>query len=467
MKFTILVVDDEKNIREGLAADFEMDGYNVRTAENGKIALEMLSRGDIDLVVTDLRMPGGVSGEDLLRKVTSENPGIPVIVLTGHGSIDEAVRAMQNGAFNFLTKPLNLEQLEVTVKRALEGRELNIQNQQLKEQLKNQSNSSKALDSVVGKSAAMQRVMALVRKVAPARISVLITGESGVGKNVVAGAIHALSPRSGSPMVTVHCAALSESLLESELFGHEKGAFTGADSLHRGKFELAHGGTIFLDEIGEISQSVQVKLLRVLQERKFERVGGEETLEVDVRVISATNRNLEEEVRAGRFREDLFFRLDGITIEVPPLRERKDDIPLLLSSFLEKFSADNQKGVRGFDHKARSAIYNYDWPGNIRELEHCVESSVVMASGDEITLDDLPPSLRKQGAADVISVPVGIPMAEAERLIITENLAANHGNKSKTADILGIGRKTLHRKLSEYGVGGDLDSGGEYAPSAE
>ncbi|WP_406033336.1 sigma-54-dependent transcriptional regulator, partial [Treponema saccharophilum] len=409
MKFTILIVDDEKNIREGLAADFEMDGYAVRLAENGRDALEQISRGDIDLVITDLRMPGGVSGEDVLRHVTAETPGIPVIVLTGHGSIDAAVQAMHDGAYDFLTKPLNLEQLEMIVKRALEGRELSLKHQQLLSEV----SSERGVDSVVGKSAAMQRVMMLVRKVADARISVLITGESGVGKNVVANAIHSLSARHDNALITVHCAALSESLLESELFGHEKGAFTGAESLHKGKFELAHGGTIFLDEIGEISQSVQVKLLRVLQERKFERVGGEQTIEVDVRIIAATNRNLEEEVKAGRFREDLFFRLNGIRIEVPPLRERKDDIPLLMNSFLTKFNKDNNKSIKGFDSRARTAIYKYDWPGNIRELEHCVESSVVMASGDEITVDDLPPTVSRASSSAVMSIPLGITLSEA------------------------------------------------------
>ena len=451
MKFTILIVDDEKNIREGLAADFEMDGYNVKLAENGKEALSLIAKGDIDLVITDLRMPGGVSGEDVLQHVTRETPGIPVIVLTGHGSIDEAVKAMQNGAFNFLTKPLNLEQLEITVKRALQGRELKIQNQQLRQEI----DSNKKVDNLIGSSAAMQKVMTLVRKVADARISVLITGESGVGKSLLVSAIHSLSSRKDKPLVTVHCAALSETLLESELFGHEKGSFTGADSLHKGKFELAHGGTIFLDEIGEINQSVQVKLLRVLQERKFERVGGEQTLEVDVRIIAATNKNLEEEVKAGRFREDLYFRLNGIKIEVPPLRERKDDIPLLLNSFLERFNKENGKNVRGFDSKSRSAIYKYDWPGNIRELEHCVESSVVMANGDEITLEDLPPSVSKGSGAELISVPLGISLGEAEKIIIVQNLAANNGNKTKTADVLGIGRKTLHRKLADYGIADD------------
>ncbi len=448
MKFTILIIDDEKNIREGLAADFEMDGYNVKIAANGKEGLELIANGDIDLVITDLRMPGSISGEQVLREVTTKMPGIPVIVLTGHGSIDAAVKAMQDGAYDFLTKPLNLAQLEVIVKRALEGRELSIKHTELLKQVSTQ----KKTGMIIGKSAAMQKVMTLVKKVADARISVLITGETGVGKEVVANAIHNLSSRSENAFVPVVCSSLSETLLESELFGHEKGAFTNAESMHKGKFELAHGGTIFLDEIGEINQSVQVKLLRVLQEKKFERVGGEEPIEVDVRVLAATNKNLEEEVKAGRFREDLYFRLNGIHIEVPPLRERKDDIPLLLNSFLEKYNDENGKNISGFDSHARNALYKYDWPGNIRELQHCVESSVVMASGSEITLEDLPPSVSKASSLETISVPVGITLDEAEKILIQENLAANKGNKSKTAEVLGIGRKTLHRKLEEYGL---------------
>ncbi|MBR4322751.1 sigma-54 dependent transcriptional regulator [Treponema sp.] len=448
MKFTILIIDDEKNIREGLAADFEMDGYNVKIAANGKEGLELISKGDIDLVITDLRMPGSISGEQVLREVTTKMPGIPVIVLTGHGSIDAAVKAMQDGAYDFLTKPLNLAQLEVIVKRALEGRELSLKHRELLKEV----SSQKKTDMIIGKSGAMQKVMSLVKKVADARISVLITGETGVGKEVVANAIHNLSSRSDKAFVPVVCSSLSESLLESELFGHEKGAFTNADSMHKGKFELAHGGTIFLDEIGEINQSVQVKLLRVLQERKFERVGGEEPIEVDVRVLAATNKNLEEEVKAGRFREDLYFRLNGIHIEVPPLRERKDDLPLLLNSFLERYNEENGKHITGFDNQARNALYKYNWPGNIRELQHCVESSVVMAGGNEITLDDLPPSVSKASSTENILIPLGIPLDEAEKIIIQENLAANKGNKSKTADVLGIGRKTLHRKLQEYGM---------------
>ena len=447
MKFTILVIDDEKNIREGLAADFEMDGYNVKVAASGQEGLDFLAKGDIDLVVTDLRMPG-ISGEEVLRRVTTEMPGIPVIVLTGHGSIDAAVQAMRDGAYDFLTKPLNLDQLGMIVKRALESRELKLQHTQLLQEV----GKTKQLDNIIGKSSEMQRLLTTVRKVADSKASVLVTGESGVGKEVIADALHTLSSRHDKACIKVHCAALSETLLESELFGHEKGAFTGADSMHKGRFELAHGGTIFLDEIGEINQSVQIKLLRVLQEKKFERVGGQQTIEVDVRVIVATNRNLEEEVKAGRFREDLYYRLNVIHLEVPPLRERKDDIPLLINAFLDEFNRENGKHIIGFTQAAKSALFKYDWPGNIRELRNCVESALVMAGGNEIALEDLPPTVSKASRAETISVPMGITLDEAEKLIIEENLAANKGNKSKTADVLGIGRKTLHRKLAEYGL---------------
>ncbi|MBQ2601688.1 MAG: sigma-54-dependent Fis family transcriptional regulator [Treponema sp.] len=450
MKFTILIIDDEKNIREGLAANFELEDYNVKTASSGAEGLELVSKGDIDLVITDLRM-NGISGEQVLARVTAETPGIPVIILTGHGSIDSAVDAMRHGAYDFLTKPLNLDQLTMIVKRALEGREMSLEHQHLKKELENSS----ALKGMIGKSAAMQKVQQMIQKVADTRASVLITGESGVGKELVANAVHNLSSRKDNSMVKVHCAALSETLLESELFGHEKGAFTGADRMQKGRFELAHGGSIFLDEIGEINQSVQIKILRVLQEKKFERVGGEQTISVDVRIIAATNRNLEEEVKAGRFREDLYYRLNVIHIEVPPLRDRKDDIPLLISNFLEEFNAENGKHIKSVDSRAKAAMFKYSWPGNIRELRNCMESAVVMCGGDEITLEDLPPTVRESGASDAVSVPLGISLDEAEKIIIQENLAANRNNRSRTAEILGIGRKTLQRRLSEWGLEDD------------
>ena len=443
MKFTILVIDDEENIRNGLAANFELEDYNVKTASSGKEGLALISKGDIDLVITDLRMDG-ISGEEVVRHVSTKTPGIPVIVLTGHGSIDAAVNAMRDGAYDFLTKPLNLDQLNMIVKRALEGRELSLQHTMLKKEF---DESTQASGDMIGKSSQIQKLKELIKKVAPSKASVLITGETGVGKELVAKAIHNLSPRKDKEMISVNCSALSESLLESELFGHEKGAFTGADSLKKGRFELAHGSTIFLDEVGEISLSTQVKLLRVLQEKKFERVGGEETIEVDVRVVAATNRNLEEEVKSGRFREDLYYRLNVVHLEVPSLRERKDDIPLLVDSFVRKFAAENSTEI-SIDSKAKSALFKYDWPGNIRQLQHCIEGAVVMCSGNTITLDDLPPEISQASGDLTISVPLGITLEEAEKIIIEQNLAANKGNKTKTAEILGIERKTLANKIN-------------------
>ncbi|MDD7417143.1 MAG: sigma-54 dependent transcriptional regulator [Treponemataceae bacterium] len=449
MNFKILICDDEKNIRQGLSAALEMEGYETVLAENGKVAIERISKGDIDLVITDLRMPE-VTGEQVLEKVSSETPGVPVIILTGHGSIDSAVDAMRNGAYDFLTKPFNLDQLTMIVKRALQGRELSLQHRQLKEEL----HSSKAFESIIGKSSEMQKVFDMIRRVADSKASVLITGESGVGKELIAHAIHNLSSRKDKPMINVHCAALSKDLLESELFGHEKGAFTGAITRKRGRFELANTGTIFLDEIGEIDQNTQIKLLRVLQERQFERVGGEETVTVDVRVVSATNRDLQKEIEKGTFREDLFYRLNVVHIHIPPLRERKEDIPLLIAHFLKESCEENNKKIEGLDNKVRSILYNYDWPGNIRQLKNCIESCVVMAQSNVITLDDLPPGINPTGDADSIKIPFGIPLAEAEKILIEQNLAFNSGNKSKTADVLQIGRKTLHRKIEEYGIEG-------------
>lgn len=443
---TILTIDDEENIRNGLADNFELEGYEVMQAASGEEGLKIIEKGGIDLVITDLRM-NGISGEEVVRIVTTKYPGIPIIVLTGHGSIDDATQAMKFGAFDFLTKPLDLDHLNIIVKNALRGKELAEQNKLLKEKLLHQNSSD---DLMIGKSSELGKVRMMIDKAAPTKANVLITGESGVGKELVANAIHKKSSRADKPFIIVHCAALSDSLLESELFGFEKGAFTGAEKQHKGRFELADKGTIFLDEIGEINLSTQIKLLRVLQEKKFERVGGEQTISVDVRVVAATNKNLEDEVKAGRFREDLFYRLNVVRIQMPSLRERKDDIPLLMHSFLRKFNIENEKNIRGFDNKAKAAMIKYNWPGNIRELKNCVESSVVMCNGEEVKFDDLPSSVKATDEEKVISIPIGITMEEAEKIIIQENLAANNNNKSKTADILGIGRKTLHRKIEEW-----------------
>ncbi|MDR3336498.1 MAG: sigma-54 dependent transcriptional regulator [Treponema sp.] len=446
MKFKLLIVDDEKNIREGLAAALEMDGYEVETTAAGDEGWKRFQKGDIDLVITDLRMPG-LSGEVLLKRIVAETPVVPVIVLTGHGTVETAVAAMRDGAYDFLTKPLNLDRLSLLVKRALQNRELVLRQYRLEEELE----KKKKFEDIIGNSVSMRKVFDTISRAAPAKASVLITGESGVGKELVADAIHELSPRKGKPLIKVHCAALASSILESELFGHEKGAFTGAVSRVRGRFELANEGTLFLDEIGEIDQSIQIKLLRVLQEKEFERVGGEETIETDVRIVAATNKDLKAEIKKGNFREDLYFRLNVVNIHVPPLRERKDDIPLLLASFIKEFSRENGKPVEGVDDKARALLYSYDWPGNVRELRNCVESSVVMTKGSIITERDLPPTLTRQSDEGWIRIPLGTNLEESEKIIIRDTLSSLKGNKSKTAEVLAIGRKTLHRKLSEWG----------------
>ena len=448
MKFKLLVIDDEKNIREGLAASLEMDGYEVAAAADGSEGWERFCKGDIDLVITDLRMPG-MSGEELMRRILSESPGLPVIVLTGHGTVENAVAAMRDGAWDFLTKPVNLDRLSLLVKRALANRELTLQHRRMEEELR----QNRQFDSIIGKSQAMRRVFDTISRAAPTKASILITGESGVGKELVADAIHELSPRKGKPLIKVHCAALSAGLLESELFGHEKGAFTGALSRRRGRFELANEGTLFLDEIGEIDQNIQIKLLRVLQEREFERVGGEDTIETDVRIVAATNKDLRFEIEKGNFREDLYFRLNVVNIHVPSLRERKDDIPLLAASFLREFSSENGKTIEGIHGKARSRLYAYSWPGNIRELRNCIESAVVMCQGSVITEEDLPPALRNASDEEWIRIPIGLTLEESEKMIIRDTISHYGGNKSKAAETLAIGRKTLHRKLAE----GDKD----------
>jgi DNA-binding NtrC family response regulator len=447
MRFKLLVVDDEKNIREGLADFLAMDGYAVETAADGDGGLKSFQKGDIDLVITDLRMPG-LNGEELLKRIVSETPGIPVIVLTGHGTVENAVTAMRNGAYDFLTKPVNLDHLSLLVKRALQSRELILKHRRLEEELE----QKKTFEAIIGTSNPMRKVFDTVRRVAPTKASILITGESGVGKELVADAIHQLSPRKDKPLIKVHCAALAASLLESELFGHEKGSFTGAVARKRGRFELAHEGTLFLDEIGEIDQNIQIKLLRVLQEKKFERVGGEETIESDVRIVAATNKDLKAEIDKGNFREDLYFRLNVVNILVPPLRERRDDLPLLITAFLKEFAEENGKTVEGINEKARAAIYGYDWPGNVRELRNCMESAVVMTKGPVITEEDLPPTLRTKNEDGWIRIPLGTTLEESEKIIIRDTLSAHKGNKTKAAEVLDIGRKTLHRKLAEWGV---------------
>jgi len=433
MSFTILIADDEKNIRTGLAKSLIMEGYQVELAEDGIQAWNFINSGHADLVISDLRMPR-MSGEDLLIKITSAYPTIPVIILTGHGTIESAVNAMRDGAFDFVTKPINLDRLSLLVKRALSSRKLQIENTNLLNELEMLKKKHK-FDGVIGKSQKMQKVMEVIEQVAQTKASVLITGESGVGKELVADAVHDLSNRSREAYVKVHCAALSESLLESELFGHEKGAFTGAVAQKKGRFELADKGTIFLDEIGEINAQVQIKILRVLQEKKFERVGGEKTLQIDTRVISATNRDLQAEIQKGNFREDLYYRLNVVNIEVPPLRERKEDIPVLSAVFLKEFNDENGKSLEGFSTKARLVLNNYSWPGNIRELRNCIESAVVLSKGSVIEVDDLPVQVVSGAKDDQVSIQLGASMEIAEREFIIATLNFCKGNKTKAAEV--------------------------------
>ena len=448
---TVLIADDEKNIRSGLAIAFEDEGYDTLQAEDGQAAWTMINKKSVDLVITDLRMPG-ISGYDLLKKINAAYPTLPVIVLTGHGSIEDAVQAMRDGAVDFFTKPVDLDHLILTVSKALSNKRISEQNRQLKAEI-DVLKKKQGYQKIIGKSAPVAKMMEIIAQVAPSKASVLVTGESGTGKELVADAIHSLSSRADGPLIKVNCASLSPTLLESELFGHEKGAFTGAVSQKKGRFELADGGTIFLDEIGESDQSTQIKILRVLQERCFERVGGEETVSVDVRIVAATNRNLEQEIRNGNFREDLYYRLNVVHIEVPPLRERKEDIPLLISSFIDTFNQEDGRHVEGFTNSARKALLAYSWPGNIRELRNTVESCVVLARGAMIDVDELPPHIASRDENETVSINVGTTLEEAEKKIILSTVAHYKGNKTKAAEVLAIGRKTLHRKLEEYARG--------------
>ena len=451
---TILIVDDEKNIVSGLEEAFTLESYNVLTAYDGKEAWDKVNTNNVDLVITDLRMPM-MNGNELVEKISSSYPTLPVIVLTGHGTIETAVESMRRGAVDFFTKPVDLDKLFLVVKKCLANSELQEQNKKLTEEIEKLKNQQK-YSKIIGKSGKVAALMETINQVAPSKATVLITGESGTGKELVADAIESLSNRHGKPFIKVHCASLSSTLLEYELFGHEKGAFTGATSQKKGRFELADGGTLFLDEIGEIDAQTQVKLLRVLQEREFERVGGEKTISVDVRVIAATNRDLKEEVRKGNFREDLYFRLAVVEIGVPPLRERKEDIDLLSLSFVKEVAKENGRDIDGISPHARKALFSYSWPGNIRELKNCMESAVVMAKGKTIEYDDLPSHIRGESEKEKsISLDLPITMEDAEKAIILETISFAGGNKTKAAEILGIGRKTLHRKLSEWKVADD------------
>ncbi len=449
----LLIVDDEKPTREGLRAALE-DRYDVYLAEDAKTAMELLEREHFAVLLTDFRLPNEDGMKLITRAKSLSKPPI-CILMTAYGSEELAVEAMKHGADDYIAKGrLQIDELELRIARALRQQNLEVENVTLRQQLETKF----GMENIVGESPAMQEVFDVVRQVAPTRANVLLLGESGTGKELIARAIHQLSPRNRAPMVTVHSAALSPTLLESELFGHEKGAFTGAHERRVGRFEQAQGGTLFLDEIGEIDATVQIKLLRFLGERTFERVGSNKTLTADVRLIAATNKNLEELMKAGTFREDLFFRLRGMEIHLPPLRERRGDVPLLAQTFMREFAKENGKDVKDFTAEALATLINYSWPGNVRELRSAIEHAVVLCRGDRITLRDLPPSARGGAAAGTSSQKAAanneFTVKDAEKQLIVRVLKEANGNRTEAARKLGMSRRTLHRKLHHYHLEG-------------
>jgi len=447
---SILIVDDEKHSREGLREALA-DSYDVSLAANADEAFNLLDAQPFEVVLTDLRMPGK-SGLKVIDRALALPNKPAVLMMTAYGNIETAVEAMKRGAVDFLTKPVNIERLEVLIQRALKTRTLEVEVKQLHERL----DEKFSFDHIIGHSMALKTVIDQVKLVAPSRATILIEGESGTGKELIAQAIHQVSPRTRAPFIAVHCAALSENLLESEIFGHEKGSFTGATERRVGRFESADGGTLFLDEIGEISASTQVKLLRFLETRTIERVGGSKPIELDVRLVAATNRNLEQMVKAGKFREDLYFRLNVVRLTMPPLRERAEDIPLLLAHFIAIFAKENGLAPLTIEPGAVQTLQRYPWPGNIRELRNFCENVVVMYRGKTLSEYDLDPRFR--GAAPTLPVagsvaPVvtnPLSVAENEKRLLREALIKARGNRTKAAELMGISRRTLHRKLVEW-----------------
>jgi len=450
---SVLIVDDEKHTREGLQQALA-ETYDVSVAASADEAFNLLDAQPFDIVLTDLRMPGK-SGLKVIDKALALSNRPAVLMMTAYGNIETAVEAMKRGAVDFLTKPVNIERLEVLMQRALKTRTLEVEVQQLHERL----DEKFKLDGIIGASAPLKAVLDKMRLVAASRATILIEGESGTGKELIAQAVHQSSPRSRGPFVAVHCAALSDNLLESELFGHERGAFTGATERRLGRFESADAGTLFLDEIGEISQSTQVKLLRFLETKSIERVGGTRPIELDVRLVAATNRDLEHEVRTGKFREDLFFRLNVVRLRMPPLRERADDIPLLLAHFIRVFSKENGVAPLTIEPGALRTLQAYGWPGNIRELRNFCENAVVLRRGGSLSEYDLEPKFR--GETPTTSMAVGavssmssagnsLSVEENEKRLLREALLKARGNRTKAAELMGVSRRTLHRKIAQW-----------------
>ncbi len=451
----ILIVDDEKNTREGLAKFLEGLNYDVETASGGEEALKKIEKERPDIVLTDIRMPE-MDGTTLLEKIKAKYPEITVIMLTAYGTVENAVKAMKMGAFHYLMKPINLEEVEFLIKKAMAQQSLQEENRELRKELFRERFKE---GEIIARSDKMKAVLEMVDQAAPTRSSVLLLGESGTGKELLAHRLHQKSPRKNLAFLAVHCAALTETLLASELFGHERGAFTGAVEKKLGRFELANGGTLFLDEISEIPLEMQVKLLRVLQEGEFERVGGTKTIRVDVRLICATNKDLNQEVRQGRFREDLFYRINVIPIKVPPLRERRQDIRPLIEYFVQQLSRLNRKKIEGIDEGAIACLENYDWPGNVRELKNVLERIIVLSRNTRLSLEDLPEDIKTGGRVSSENSgpksewnPGDANLQEMEKELIRVKLNEARGNKSKAAKKLGISRRTLYRKIAEYEI---------------
>ncbi|MDX9785636.1 MAG: sigma-54 dependent transcriptional regulator [Desulfobacterales bacterium] len=450
---TILIVDDEKNYPLILSAVLEDEGFEALTANSGAEALTILNQAEIDLVLTDMKMPA-MDGIELLEHIKAKDPELPVIMMTAHGTVDKAVEAMQKGAYSYILKPFDNDRLILYVNKAIEMFRVVKENRLLR----NQVESLYRFDNIIGKSRAMQDLFETIRKVAPANATVLIEGENGTGKELVAKAIHYNGPRRDKPFVAVNCSALAETLLESELFGHEKGAFTGAIALKKGRFELADGGTLFLDEIGEMSLNLQVKLLRVLQERMFERVGGTKSLTVDVRIIAATNKQLKKEVESGRFREDLYYRLNVLHFLIPALKDRKEDIRLLVEHFIRKYANERKSGVpvTGTHQDVERLFYDYSWPGNVRELENVIERAMIMCPGEKISVADLPKNFTSQAGSawqiDAVPITANLndTLAMVEKMMIERALNATGNVQTRAAELLGIGKSGLNQKIKKF-----------------
>ncbi|MFH1279542.1 MAG: sigma-54 dependent transcriptional regulator [Candidatus Eisenbacteria bacterium] len=440
---SVLVIDDEAEIRQSFQKLLTREGFEVETAADGKEAMARVRTARFRVALCDLKLPD-IDGLDLLKMLKIASPETEVLMITGYGTVDDAVRAMKDGAYDFIQKPIKKHLILKSIEKALERQALASENRELRERLR----TMEKVPRPIGVSLSMKKTLEVAEQVAPSSASVLIEGESGTGKEVIANIVHHASHRKDYPFIKVNCAAIPDTLLEAELFGHERGAFTGAVGQRKGRFELADGGTLFLDEIGEMSPATQVKLLRVLQEGEFERVGGTQTLRVDVRLIAATNMNLEEGIREKRFRKDLYYRLNVITIHIPPLRDRPEDIPLLAEHFLCIYNQRNGKSIEGIAKKVLDRFMKYSWPGNVRELENVIERAVVLGRQSQIQIEDLPSALHEgRGEESMIRIPLGMTMAEAEHKIITETLRRTQGNKELAARLLGIAARTIYRKL--------------------